>query len=61
MYKELEPLEGISSPKAEEFWNWVKRTFTVAYQDEIDSYLSQSTDHCDLERRMQTLARRGML
>lgn len=61
MYKELEPLGGISVPRIHDFWEWVKRTFTVPYQSEIESYLSQATDHCDLERRMATLIRRGML
>lgn len=44
-----------------DFWGWVKKTFTISYQDEISSYLSQATDHADLEFRMQTLARRGMI
>lgn len=60
MYEELSPLEGISEPRVS-FWSWVKETFTPAFQDEVNHYLSQATDHADLEQRMNYLARRGLL
>ena len=43
------------------FWDWCKRTFTPAYKAEIEAYLAESADLCDLERRMAALMRRGML
>lgn len=42
-------------------WSWVKKTFSPAYQHEIECYLSQSTDLADLESRMIYLQRRGLL
>lgn len=60
MYEELKPLEGVSIPNLS-FWKWVKETFTPSYRDEIQEYLSQASDHADLEQRMQVLARRGMI
>lgn len=44
-----------------QFWRWVKSNFTTSYQQEIKDYLSQATDHADLEYRMRVLAYRGML
>ena len=44
-----------------EFWTWVKRTFTDPYRDEINTYLAQSIDHADVERRIKVLMKRGML
>lgn len=61
MHEELKPLEGVSTPTLKDFWKWVLETFTPSYQDEINSYLSQATDHADLEQRMRTLSNRGML
>lgn len=61
MHKELEALGGVETPKLDDFWNWVKRTFTPTYQYEIQSYLEEATDVFDLEFRMKMLARRGML
>jgi hypothetical protein len=40
---------------------WIQESFAPSYQSEIETYLSQSTDHADLEQRMRGLARRGML
>lgn len=44
-----------------QFFDWVRQTFNPSYQQEVESYLSQATDLADLERRMYTLARRGMV
>lgn len=43
------------------FWSWVKTTFAPGYQSEIEAYLADSTDHADLEHRMQYIMRRGLL
>ena len=61
MKKELEALGGVDSPSLSNFWNWVKRTFTISYQDEIESYLADSVDYVDFDNRMRTLQRRGMI
>ncbi len=61
MNNSLEPLGGIDVPKIADFWDWVKVTFTPSYQTEVQQYLSQSADICDLEHRMKTLKVRGML
>lgn len=44
-----------------EFWDWVKKTFTVDYQKEIEAYLADCNNHADLEQRMKLLMRRGMI
>lgn len=59
--RELEPLSGVSVPTFNEFWAWVKSTFTPDYQSEINSYLKDSVDMFDLESRMKALRRRGMI
>ena len=61
MTKELEALGGVDTPYMSNFWNWVKRTFTISYQDEIESYLAQSVDYVDFDNRMRNLQRRGMI
>jgi hypothetical protein len=43
------------------FLEWITKSFQPHYRDEIYSYLSQSTDLCDLERRMNFIQRRGYL
>lgn len=43
------------------FLEWVKTTFTVDYQKEIEEYLAESTSHYDLEQRMKYVQRRGMI
>lgn len=43
------------------FLKWITRSFNSSYQEEINSYLAQSTDLCDLERRMAFISRRGYL
>jgi hypothetical protein len=40
---------------------WIREAFTPSYQEEVEQYLSQATDLADLERRMYTISRRGML
>jgi hypothetical protein len=44
-----------------EFWNWVKKTFTPAYRNEIEAYLAESTSHADVENRIRMLQMRGMI
>jgi hypothetical protein len=61
MKKELEALGGVDSPSLSNFWNWVKRAFTISYQDEIESYLADSVDYVDFDNRMRNLQRRGMI
>lgn len=43
------------------FWDWARRTFTPAYQSEVEHYLAQAADLPDLERRMLAIQRRGLL
>jgi hypothetical protein len=40
---------------------WIKDTFTPPYQKEVESYLADSTDLFDLERRIEILQRRGVI
>jgi len=61
MYKELEPLAGISIPKLADFWDWVKITFQPSFYSEVEQYLSLAVDAGDLEHRMKTLRYRGVL
>lgn len=61
MESALEPLVGIDIPKIADFWNWVSKTFTPDYQREIENYLKQAVDFCDLEARMKVLRYRGLL
>lgn len=61
MKNELKALEGVHVPSMADFWSWVKKAFTPSYQSEVEMYLKDSTDHSDLEYRMKTLMRRGML
>jgi hypothetical protein len=61
MKKELEALGGVDTPSLSNLWNWVKRTFTISYQDEISHYLNQSVDYVDYENRVRILQRRGMI
>ena len=61
MHKELEPLAGVDAPTLKDFWNWVKTTFTPHYRTEIEAYLAESVDHVDVENRIRTLQRRGMI
>ena len=44
-----------------EFWNWVKKTFTPHYKDEIEAYLAESTSQAEVENRIRLLQRRGMI
>ncbi len=61
MRNDLKALEGVSMPALTDFWSWVKKAFTPSYQTEVEMYLKDSVDHSDLENRMRTLMRRGML
>jgi hypothetical protein len=44
-----------------DFWKWVKNTFTADYRKEIESYLSESIDYIDLQKRISVLRIRGMI
>jgi hypothetical protein len=48
-------------PDLSEFWQWVKKTFTISYQSEIEAYLADSVDYKDFDNRMEVLRRRGMI
>ena len=61
MSKELDALSGVETPSLTDFWNWVKKTFTISYQDEITHYLNQSVDCVDYENRVRILRQRGMI
>ena len=61
MSKELDALSGVETPSLTNFWSWVKKTFTVTYQGEIEAYLAESSSHADLENRIKFLQRRGMI
>jgi hypothetical protein len=57
----LDALSGVETPSLTDFWQWVKKTFTLTYQSEIEAYLADSVDHSDVERRIRVLQRRGMI
>ena len=61
MANELDALSGVETPSLANFWSWVKRTFTITYQGEIEAYLAESSSHADLENRIKFLQRRGMI
>jgi len=61
MSKELDALSGVEIPSLTDFWNWVKNTFTLSYQDEITHYLNQSVDYVDYKNRVRILQQRGMI
>ena len=61
MSKELDALSGIETPSLTDFWNWVKKTFTISYQSEVEAYLADSVDYVDYENRVRNLQRKGMI
>ena len=61
MAKELDALSGVETPSLTDFWNWVKKTFTISYQSEVEAYLADSVDYVDYENRVRNLQRRGMI
>ena len=61
MSKELDALSGVETPSLTGFWNWVKKTFTISYQSEVEAYLADSVDCVDYENRIRNLQRRGMI
>lgn len=61
MINDLKALEGVHVPSMGDFWSWVNKAFKPSYQDEIEMYLKDSVDHKDLQTRVSTLMRRGML
>jgi len=58
---ELDALSGVETPSLTDFWKWVKKTFTISYQGEVESYLADSVDYVDYENRVRNLQRRGMI
>jgi hypothetical protein len=60
MHKDLEALGGVEMPTFD-FWSWVKKTFSIGYQNEIDQYFQNCVDHADVERVMRNLQTRGMI
>ena len=61
MMDDLKALEGVNVPSMKDFWSWVGKAFTPSYQDEVELYLKDSVDHKDLQCRVTTLMRRGMI
>lgn len=61
MIHDLKALEGVHVPSMADFWSWVGKAFKPSYQDEVESYLKDSVDHNDLQNRVTTLMRRGMI
>ena len=61
MSKELDALSGVETPSLTDFWNWVKKTFTISYQSEVEAYLADSVDYVDYENRVRILRQRGMI
>ena len=61
MMDDLKALEGVNVPSMKDFWSWVGKAFTPSYQDEVELYLKDSVDHNDLQCRVTTLMRRGMI
>ena len=61
MSKELDALSGVETPSLTDFWNWVKKTFTISDQSEVEAYLADSVDCVDYENRIRNLQRRGMI
>ena len=41
MASELDALSGVETPSLTDFWSWVKKTFTLTYQGEIEAYLAE--------------------
>lgn len=61
MNKELEPLGGVDVPSSKDFWKWLRELFTNYTMSDAERYLHLSTDHADLEHRINTLQRKGLL
>ena len=61
MSNELDALSGVETPSLTDFWNWVKKTFTISYQSEVEAYLADSVDYVDYENRVRNLQRKGMI
>jgi hypothetical protein len=61
MLEELNALAGVDAPTLKDFWSWVEKTFAPHYRKEIEAYLADSVDHVDVENRIRTLQRRGLL
>lgn len=58
---DFKAFEGVHIPSMGDFWSWVGKAFKPSYQDEIEHYLKDSVDHNDLQNRVTSLMRRGMI
>ena len=45
--------------KMEQLGDWLLKTIRPEYRNEVEQYLAQSTDMCDLEFRIRKLRERG--
>ena len=61
MNNDLKEFDGVHIPSMKDFWSWVGKAFTPSYQDEVEMYLKDSVDHKDLQCRVDTLMRRGLI
>ena len=61
MNNDLKEFEGVHIPSIKDFWSWVGKAFQPSYQNEVEMYLKDSVDHKDLQTRMSTLMRRGLI
>lgn len=52
---------GINMHIQTKFWEWAKQTFTPHYIKEIEEFLKDAKDESELEYKMITLARRGLI
>lgn len=57
----LDALSGVETPSLNDVWKWVVDTFTPEYASEVESYLADSYDIFDLERRIELLQKRGVI
>jgi hypothetical protein len=61
MNNDLKEFDGVHIPSMKDFWSWVGKAFTPSYQDEVEMYLKDVVDHKDLQYRVDTLMRRGLI
>jgi len=61
MNNDLKEFEGVHVPSMKDFWSWVSKAFKPSYQDEVEMYLKDAVDHKDLQYRVDTLMRRGLI
>ena len=61
MSDSLDALSGVETPSLKDVWNWIVDTFTPEYRSEVEAYLAESVDTCELEHRIKLLQKRGMI